>query len=308
MHICERCHQAAKQRCSRCLASWYCSRKCQKLHWAEGHRHKCAEALRAAPVEPVPAEGAAEEGAEQCAICLYAQQQPLGGPCGHSFCRTCVINLCRHGVQSCPVCRTSVDWEVIAADPQDANAHMGDVLRLRGDMAGAEAAYRAAIAAGPQHAKAHSNLGVILSGRGDKAGAEAAYRASIAADPQCADAHFNLGILLKQRGDLAGEEAAYRAAIAAYPQHTKAHFNLGILLKRRGDLAGAEAAYRAVSAADPQHAKAHHNLGLVLQKRGDLEGAAAAFVKVVQLDPSYPHARLHLTRALSAMRQERNRE
>jgi Flp pilus assembly protein TadD len=60
---------------------------------------------------------------------------------------------------------------------------------------------------------------------------------------------------------------------------------------------------------DPQDVHVvHFTLGLVLQKRGDLEGAAAAFVKVVQLDPSHPQARLHLTRALSAMRQERNRE
>ena len=50
--MCERCHQTAKQRCSRCLASWYCSRECQKLHWAEGHRHKCVKASRAAPVRP----------------------------------------------------------------------------------------------------------------------------------------------------------------------------------------------------------------------------------------------------------------
>ena len=35
---------------------------------------------------------------------------------------------------------------------------------------------------------AHSNLGVLLAGRGDMAGAETAYRAAIAADPQEADA------------------------------------------------------------------------------------------------------------------------
>ena len=36
---------------------------------------------------------------------------------------------------------------------------------------------------GPHYAMAHSNLGVLLAGRGDMAGAETAYRAAIAADP-----------------------------------------------------------------------------------------------------------------------------
>ena len=40
---------------------------------------------------------------------------------------------------------------------------MGAVLIHRGDLAGAGAAYRAATAADPQHAVAHSNLGNVLA-------------------------------------------------------------------------------------------------------------------------------------------------
>ena len=119
--------------------------------------------------------------------------------------------------------------EALAIDPADVHAHylLGYALGEGGDKAGAEAAYRAAIAADySQQGHAHHNLGILLDGRGDKAGAEAAYRAAIAADPQLAQPHYNLGLLLKKRGDKAGAEAAYRAAIAADPQDadTKAHW------------------------------------------------------------------------------------
>uniref|UniRef100_A0A6C0BXT2 Uncharacterized protein n=1 Tax=viral metagenome TaxID=1070528 RepID=A0A6C0BXT2_9ZZZZ len=51
----------------------------------------------------------------------------------------------------------------------------GNELYRYGDKAGAESAYRTAIASDPTHAEAHYNLGNLLDARGDKAGAEAAY-------------------------------------------------------------------------------------------------------------------------------------
>ena len=168
-----------------------------------------------------------------------------------------------------------------------AHTNLGIVLFRRGDLAGAEAAYRAAIAADPARClQPRCNLACILQGRGDLAGAEAAYRAALAADPRYAPAHYNLGVLLRQRGDEAGEEAAYRAAIAADPQHAPAQCNLAFLLEDRGDLAGAEALYLSALAADPLNAGAHVNLGLLLQQRGQLAGAARAFAAAVKIDPS----------------------
>jgi tetratricopeptide (TPR) repeat protein len=158
---------------------------------------------------------------------------------------------------------TLVKW-----DPGDSAAqnNLGRLLYVeRKDMDGAEAAYRAAIAADPGCAAAHDNLGVLLEDeRKDMDGAEAAYRAAIAADPGHANAHYNLGNLLNkdERQDFDGAEAAYRAAIAADPGLAKAHTNLGVLLENeRGDLDGVEAAYRAAIAADPGYADAHFNLG-----------------------------------------------
>ena len=91
------------------------------------------------------------------------------------------------------------------------------LAEVRHDVDGAEAAYRAAIAADPGHAGAHSNLGALLQNeRQDFDGAEAAYRAAIAADPGHANAHTNLAHLLltlaqksEAGGDLAAAAALY---------------------------------------------------------------------------------------------------
>ena len=119
-------------------------------------------------------------------------------------------------------------------------------------------------------AEAMYNLGLLLqSERQDVDGAEASYRAAIAADPKYADPHSNLGVLLSnKRQDVDGAEAAFRAAIAADPGYAIAHFNLGILLEnKRHDVDGAEAAYRAAIAADPGCAIAHTRLGVLLETK-----------------------------------------
>ncbi len=59
------------------------------------------------------------------------------------------------------------------------------------------------------------NYGVLLEEKGDLVGAEQAYRAAVAADEKLAPAWNNLGLLLKHKGDLEGAEQAYRAAVAA---------------------------------------------------------------------------------------------
>ena len=71
---------------------------------------------------------------------------------------------------------------------------------------------------------AHDNLGVLLQNvRKDFDGAEAAYRAAIAADPEHAMAHNNLGYLLLTIGtDLEGAEAAYTAALTIDASHALA--------------------------------------------------------------------------------------
>ena len=75
------------------------------------------------------------------------------------------------------------------------------------------------------------NLGNLLGDRGDKAGAEAAYRAAIAADPQYANAHNGLGAALATRGDMAGAARLFAAALKIDPSDATAKANLQLALR-----------------------------------------------------------------------------
>ena len=108
----------------------------------------------------------------------------------------------------CPTRRT---WkathfpsEISTTAVRIANPFCGNlgVLKQRGDLAGAEAAHRAAIAADPQHQSpciqwAHCNLGNLLLQRDDYAGAARSYAAATNIDPTNAGFKANLKGTLK---------------------------------------------------------------------------------------------------------------
>lgn len=151
---------------------------------------------------------------------------------------------------------------------------LGGVLAEKGDMRGAESAYRRADEQG--HPFAASNLGVLLEQRGDLTGAEAAYRR--ADDRGDASGAFNLGGLLEDRNDLLGAEAAYRRADQR--GDGGAALRLGALLEERNDLFGAEAAFR--RADERGDATGAFKLGTALEKRHDLAGAEAAYRRAAE--------------------------
>ena len=85
-----------------------------------------------------------------------------------------------------------------ASPTRTSHYNLGSLLQtVRGDIDGAEAAYRAAIAADPGHANAYHNLGFLLySVRNEIDGAITALRAAAAADPGDAEAHEILDRML----------------------------------------------------------------------------------------------------------------
>ncbi len=69
----------------------------------------------------------------------------------------------------------------------------------------------------PLNSASHYNLGLILKLKGDLPGAETAYRKALQIDPQCADSRINLGAILLKNKDFTGAEAEWRAAIGIDP-------------------------------------------------------------------------------------------
>ena len=134
-----------------------------------------------------------------------------------------------------------------------ARTHLGTVLNVAGDLPGAEAHYRAALAIEPDYADAHSALGIVFGKRGDLSRAASHFERAVQAAPQHPDGHYNLGLVLRSRGDLDGAERLFREAIRLRPGFAKAWSGLGQLQEARGDPAGAIEHHRRALAINPAH-------------------------------------------------------
>jgi tetratricopeptide (TPR) repeat protein len=88
----------------------------------------------------------------------------------------------------------------------------------------------------PRYAGAHVSLGNVLLQKGDLDGAEASYRAALAIDPDTAPVYFNLGMVRKQRGDLEGAERWYRKSLDVDPTRTYYREVLDEVVRQRARL------------------------------------------------------------------------
>ncbi|MCR5879843.1 tetratricopeptide repeat protein [Phenylobacterium sp. J367] len=104
-----------------------------------------------------------------------------------------------------------------------------------GDLVGAERAYRAALAAGP-NVNALGNLGLLLWRTGRLEEAEATLRAAAEAAPEMAALHYNLGRFLHSVERFPEAEARLREAIRLDPGLPNARLDLGNLQLAMGQL------------------------------------------------------------------------
>jgi len=130
-------------------------------------------------------------------------------------------------------------------------------------------------AAGPD-AAAWFERGLALEAT-DPAGAEAAYRQALAMAPDMADAYLNLGALWSEAGRFAELAALSEQAVAQCPDSALIHFNRGVALDHLERLAEAAASYERSLALDPALADAHYNLGRLREQLGDERGALRHF-------------------------------
>lgn len=120
---------------------------------------------------------------------------------------------------------------------------------------------------------AQNNLGLIHWDRGELAEAEAHFRASLAANPRHYEALCNLGAVRLRRGRLTEAKAALEEAIHWQPQLPQAWYNLGRVQEKLGDWESARAAFQRTLAIEPNYAEAHARLALRAEDLNDAERA-----------------------------------
>jgi Tfp pilus assembly protein PilF len=111
-----------------------------------------------------------------------------------------------------------------------AHTNVAEELRARGDMAGALAHYRAAVAVAPRSPQAHAALGNALRVAGRPAEALPPLRAALALDPTDERAGLTLAMALDDLGQPAAAVAELRSVLAAHPDSLVARRGLAVLL------------------------------------------------------------------------------
>ena len=169
-----------------------------------------------------------------------------------------------------------------ARDPA-VHAVYGDLLVARHDAAGAEVAYRKALALDPTHAPAEVGLSRLALSRGDGAAARALLASAVAHEPRNADILVEYGTLLWKGGELGPAETALTSALEVAPRHALALTRLGAVLLQKGDADGAVRHLTAASNEAPDLVEARLWLGRALLAHGEAPGAIVQLKKAVEL-------------------------
>lgn len=132
---------------------------------------------------------------------------------------------------------------------------------------------------------------------GDLPGAEALYRQAVAAAPRDADAENLLGVVARQRGQPRAALRHTGRALALQPDAPVFLANHGGALAEAGDLKGAVGFLRAALRRRPDDATALRNLGQALAALGDPRAALEPLARAAALAPEAPEPRLALAHA-----------
>jgi tetratricopeptide (TPR) repeat protein len=181
---------------------------------------------------------------------------------------------------------------------------LGLALRLAGDLDGAEAQFRAALAKIPAHGFAHRALGLVLRQKGDLEGAAVELKSATALLPVDAQSYQLLGsVLIKLSRD--GGIEALTHAVELDPDSTEARATLAQALVRAGRRDEAEHQQYEIESINAVNASLSRAMialesGMRAIDKGDRTAGLEQLSKATVEDPSFAEARYRLGAALMA--------
>jgi tetratricopeptide (TPR) repeat protein len=180
----------------------------------------------------------------------------------------------------------------VAGRPAPATASLQEVMTTHrsGDLAAAEAGYRAILDRDPDQPDAHHLLGVCLLQR--RAGREAFdhVNRAIALRPDVAEFHSTLGRILRKAGKPQAALPSFTRALRLSPGYGEAENELALALCDMKRYAEAESILRNAVARNPKDADLHTTLGRLHLLTADLPSAVAAFHAALTIAPNQVNA------------------
>jgi predicted CXXCH cytochrome family protein len=176
--------------------------------------------------------------------------------------------------------------ERVAAERPEAHVNIAGLLAARGDMAGAEAAYRDALARDAVHLAALVNLADFEARRGRQEAAEAALRRAVAAHPREAEAQYALALVLARQGRAADALAPLAEAARLRPEEPRYAYVQAIALNQLRRTEEAAAVLRANIARHPRHRDSLVALATIERDRANFVDAERLAAEAAALNPA----------------------
>lgn len=166
-------------------------------------------------------------------------------------------------------------------DDVDAWRLKGDLLRLKGDNAGALAAYRRALLLHPALVQAHVDIASlhIQSGQFDQAGKELAIARNVA--PSSLMLIYTQALLDFRQGKLQAAREQLQLVLRAAPEHLPSHLLMGVVMRSVASYPQAEQHLRKFLEANPGQAYASKLLASVLMHGGDARQALSVIAPLL---------------------------
>ena len=178
----------------------------------------------------------------------------------------------------------------------------GLAAHQKGELAQAQTAYEAVLAANPQHFDALHLLGVIAAQTEQPSRAVALISQAIEINAQDAGAQANLGqaLMALQRYDAA--EASFDRALALQPDNAQTYLQRGLARYRQQRLHHALTDYDHALVLQPASAEAHYLRGNTLKALQRLQEAIASYDQALSRAPDHVQAHINRANTLNLLR------
>jgi Flp pilus assembly protein TadD len=181
----------------------------------------------------------------------------------------------------------------IALDKSNTEAidALARVELARGSLDQAIAVYQKAVADNPTRDQLYVTLGSLLETKGNLDGAEQAYRKALQLRSDSADAANNLAYLLLKKGDDSDVTLNLaQQARRAMPSSPNAADTLGLAYFKRGMYAQATELFREAANKVPDNATYQYHLGMAYQSEKRTSAARLHLERVLKINPNYENA------------------
>ena len=163
-----------------------------------------------------------------------------------------------------------------------------------GNLTGAEAAYRSALARTPYDSGVWHNLGVVLASQGKLPQAVVHFEKALEYKPDSAETHRNLALALGRSGRRREAEMHGREAVRIAPDLAAARHDLGNQLRTSGKLDEAVVHLREAVRLGASNSDSRHDLALALAELGQTAEAREFYEAALKLRPDFPEALCNL--------------